>query len=210
MADDLHCLILDHFGITDKIHVVGHDIGDMIALAYASRYPDDVASVIWGECPLPGTYEYDEMKGTPDVFHFFFHRVPDLPEFLIAGKEREYCKHFFDKLIHNSAAITPDDLDHYALAYSQPGAIKAGLEVYRAFERDAEENMQWLNQHGKVRMPTLLMMGSESMLAQMAESMVNEYHDDAEVLLVKKSGHYIAEENLKGFVQAVLYFVGEQ
>jgi pimeloyl-ACP methyl ester carboxylesterase len=209
MAEDLHCLMVDHFGIREKIHVIGHDIGGMIAFAYASRYPDGVASVIWGECPLPGTSKYEDIKGTPDVFHFVFHRVPDLPEFLIAGKEREYCKHFFDKLIHNSAAITPADLDHYTLAYAQPGAIRAGLEVYRAFERDAEENRQWLKQHGKVTVPTLLMMGGECMLAQLADSMANEYHEDAEVLLVKKSGHYIAEENPKGFVQAVLYFVGE-
>jgi pimeloyl-ACP methyl ester carboxylesterase len=209
MAEDLHILIQSHINIKEKIHVIGHDIGGMIAYAYASRYPNDVASVIWGECPLPGTSCYEKVKGTPDVFHFVFHRVPDLPEFLIAGKEREYLKHFFDKIAYNSAAITPADLEHYTLAYSQPGAIRAGLEVYRAFEKDAEENREWVEKHGKVKVPSLLMMGKEFMLAQSAESMASEYHEGAEILTVEDSAHYIAEENPKSFVKGVLEFVSK-
>jgi pimeloyl-ACP methyl ester carboxylesterase len=209
MAQDLHILIRDHLNMKGKIHVVGHDIGGMIAFAYASRYSNDVASVIWGECPLPGTSTYEQIKGSPDVFHFVFHQVPDLPEFLIAGKEREYCKHFFDKIIYNSAAITLEDLDHYALAYEQPGAIRAGLEVYRAFEKDAEENRSWLKTHGKVKVPSLLMMGGKFMLAQSAETMASEFHEGAEVMVIKESGHYIAEEDPEGFVKGVLNFVGK-
>ena len=209
MAEDLHILIQTHFGIEEKIHVVGHDIGGMIAFAYVSRYPEDVASVIWGECPLPGTSFYEEIKGSADVFHFVFHQVPDLPEFLIVGKEREYLKHFFDKISYNSAAIAPADLEQYALAYSQPGAMRAGLEVYRAFEKDAEENRKWVAEHGKVQVPSLLMMGKEFLLAQAGHSMASEYHDGAEVLTVEDTAHYIAEENPEGFVKCVLGFVGK-
>lgn len=70
---------------------MGHDVGEMVAFTYALRYPDNVASVIWGECPLPGSSLFEKMKGTADVSHFVFHtKCPDLPEFLIADKEREY------------------------------------------------------------------------------------------------------------------------
>ncbi|KAI4653169.1 uncharacterized protein J4E79_008682 [Alternaria viburni] len=207
MAEDLRILVQSHFGIKEKINVVGHDIGGMIAFAYASRYPDDVASVIWGECPLPGTSCYENVKGTPDVFHFVFHQVPDLPEFLIAGKEREYLKHFFDKISYNSAAISPADLEHYALAYSQPGAIRAGLEVYHAFEKDVEENRNWVAEHGKVKVPSMLMNGERFMLAQAAEGMANEYHEGAEMVTIEEAAHYIAEENPDAFVKGVLEFV---
>lgn len=64
MAADLHTLLHDHLGVKGEVHVMGHDIGGMIAHAYAARFPDDTASVIWGECPLPGTSFYDEVKGT--------------------------------------------------------------------------------------------------------------------------------------------------
>lgn len=209
MAEDLHILIQSHLGIKEKIHVVGHDIGGMIAFPYASRYPDDVASVIWGECPLPGTSIYDQIKGTPDVFHFVFHRILDLPEFLIAGREKEYCKHFFDKQSYNSAGITPLDLDHYALEYSQPGAMRAAIEVYRAFEEDAEENRKWIADNGKLKIPSMLMVGGEFLLAPHTEVLVKETHEQAEVFVVEESGHYLAEENPEAFVKGVLGFVGK-
>jgi pimeloyl-ACP methyl ester carboxylesterase len=207
MAEDLHILVQDYLGIKDKVHIVGHDIGGMIAYAYASRYADDVASVIWGECPLPGTSSYEEVKATPALFHFVFHQIRDLPEALIAGKEREYITHFYNKLAYNSDGITKEDVDVYTLAFSQPGAIRCGLEVYRSFELDAEENRKRLKDNGKVKVPSLLMMGAKSGLGEHAETMAKETHEGAEVLQVEASGHWIAEGNPEGFVKGVLYFV---
>jgi pimeloyl-ACP methyl ester carboxylesterase len=207
MAEDLHILIQDYLGIKDKIHVVGHDIGGMIAFAYASRYAGHVASVIWGECPLPGTSSYENVKATPALFHFVFHQIRDLPETLIEGKERVYLTHFYNKQAYNSAGITKEDVDIYTLAFSQPGAIRCGLEVYRSFEKDAEENRKWLQENGKVKVPSLLMMGAESGLGELAEAMAEETHEGAEVLQVEESGHWIAEENPDGFVKGVLDFV---
>jgi pimeloyl-ACP methyl ester carboxylesterase len=210
MATDLHLLITEHLGIKSKIHVVGHDIGGMIAVPYAYQYPEGVASLIWGECPLPGTQVYEDVKTHPEVFHFIFHRVPDLPEFLIAGREKEYLAHFFGKQTYNSNAITLSDLEHYAHMYSQPGAIRAGLEVYRAFEQDAEETRKWLKENGRLMVPSCLMMGKEFLLADMAQSMSDDMHGSgAEVVVVEQSGHYIAEENPEGFVKGVLGFVGK-
>lgn len=57
MADDL-IKLLDAIGLKGKVHVVGHDIGGMIAHSLASRHPDKVRSVMWGECPQPGTSIY--------------------------------------------------------------------------------------------------------------------------------------------------------
>ncbi|PVH96172.1 alpha/beta-hydrolase [Periconia macrospinosa] len=211
MAEDLHQLVQSHLGIKDKMHVVGHDIGGMIAFAYASRYPNDVASVIWGECPLPGSTFYEQIKGTPGVFHFVFHQVPDLPEALIAGREKIYLQHFFDKLLYNSAAISPADLEQYTVAYAQPGAIRAGINVYRAFEKDAEENRKWLRENGKLTVPAMGMVGKESFLAASTESMLKEVHEGSKVdtFLVEESSHYIAEENPESFIKGVLGFVGK-
>ncbi|KAF3035945.1 hypothetical protein E8E12_005769 [Didymella heteroderae] len=197
MGEDLRILVQDYLGIKEKIHVVGHDIGGMIAYAYASRYADDVASVV---C-------YEEVKATPALFHFVFHQILDLPEALIAGKEREYITQFYNKLAYNSTGITKEDVDVYTLAFSRPGAIRCGLEVYRSFEKDAMENRKWLQDHGKLKVPSLLLMGAKSGLGVLAEAMVREAHDVAEVLQVEASGHWVAEENPEGFVKRVLDFV---
>ena len=84
MARDLFLLICDHLDIKSRIHLIGHDIGGMIAHAYASQYPEHVASVIWGECPLPGTSSYEANKRLPEQFHFMFHcALDDLATYLV-------------------------------------------------------------------------------------------------------------------------------
>ncbi|OCL04814.1 alpha/beta-hydrolase [Glonium stellatum] len=207
MAGDILIPVRDYLGIKEKIHVVGHDIGGMIAFAYASRYPDHVASVIWGECPLPGSSFYEQSKGTVALFHFIFHSVLDLPEALVAGREGIYLKHFFDKLSYNSAAISLTDLEYYTTCYSQPGAMRCGINVYRAFEKDVEENRKWLKENGKCKIPALALSGGNCFLAQHAESMLKEFHVHVENATVADSGHYIAEENPEDFVHEVLEFV---
>jgi pimeloyl-ACP methyl ester carboxylesterase len=208
MAEDL-LIFMSELGIKSKIHIVGHDIGGMIGFAYASRYPDQVASLIWGECPLPGSTFYEQVKSNPDAFHFVFHRILDLPEALIAGRESMYLQHFFDKQSYNRAAITQSDVTFYTNAYSQPGAMRAGLNLYRTLEKDAEENRKMIEEKGKTKVPTLGMAGNNFIVRLYTEHMMQEMHDGAEIVFVQDSGHYIAEENPEGFVKTVLDFVGK-
>jgi pimeloyl-ACP methyl ester carboxylesterase len=212
MAEDLHLLIHDHLGIKEKVHIVGHDIGGMIAWPYVAQYPDDVASLVWGECPLPGTKFYDNIKGTDTVFHFIFHRVPDLPEALIAGRERIYLQYFYNKISINSAFLTPHDLEVYTQAFEQPGAMRAGIELYRAFEKDSQDNQEWIEKHGRVKVPTLGLFASGFVLAEAAENMLSEMHERGtfETALVDDCGHYIAEEQPAKFVEEILRFVQKQ
>jgi pimeloyl-ACP methyl ester carboxylesterase len=99
MAQDVLKLI-DNLGIEERIHRVGYDIGGMIAYAFAARYPERLASVVWGECPLPETKVYESNRITHAVkqFHFIFHSVLDLPETLVAGRGHIYPSHFFSRL----------------------------------------------------------------------------------------------------------------
>ncbi|KAJ6151657.1 hypothetical protein N7470_007254 [Penicillium chermesinum] len=211
MARDLYALIHDHLAIKSKIHLVGHDIGGMIAHAYVSLYPQDVASIIWGKCPLPGTSCYSANRSMPEQFHFVFHCVPDdLALALVSGRERLYLNDFFSKLSFNANAISASDCEYYTLQYSQPGALRCAFEVYRAFQEDALENIESLRLKGKCMRPVLILSGSESRHAPVAEGMVSEvYGGDIQVAVVEGAGHYITEENPTGFVQAVLEFVSK-
>ncbi|KAF2835122.1 alpha/beta-hydrolase [Patellaria atrata CBS 101060] len=207
MAFDLLKLVREHLGIKDKIHIVGHDIGAMIAYAYASRFSKHVASVTWGECLLPGTDPYENKKGTPELFHFVFHQIRDLPEALIAGREEIYLKHFYDKQVYNGAAISIDSLKYYTTMFSQPGAMRCGIELYRAFGTDAEENREWVKKQGKCGVPSLILSGRKSFLETFASPMAEEVHENIEVACVEEAGHWIAEENPAEFVGKVLAFV---
>ena len=205
LSSDLHRLVglLD---IKDRIHVVGHDIGGMIAHAYAAQFPNDVASVIWGECPLPGTEFYERTKHDAPLWHFNFHSQGDIAEALVAGKEKIYVKHFFDRLAQNPAAISNDDLDFYAQQYSAPGAIRCAFATYRMFEQDAETNRQWASRT-KVKVKNMVLNGGQSFLGSEQMGMAKQMYENPREGLVEGSGHWLAEENPGDFVQKVLGFI---
>ncbi|KAE8143811.1 Alpha/Beta hydrolase protein [Aspergillus pseudotamarii] len=211
MARDLFLLVHDNLLLHSKVHLVGHDIGGMIAHAYASQYPEYVASIVWGECPLPGTSTYDENLKMPEQFHFMFHRAPDdLALYLVSGKERAYIKYFLSKQTCNAQAILPADLEYYTLQYSKPGALRCAFEVYQAFEEDSRENKENLRIQGKSMLPVLVLSGAESRHALEASSMVNQvYGGYIQTENIASSGHYIAEENPEEFLRAVLCFVNK-
>lgn len=213
LAADMIAL-LDALDITEPVHVIGHDIGGMLAYALASRWPDRVRSVCWGECPLPGTESYgrDRMEHAVQQFHFIFHSVPELPEALVAGKERMYVEHFLHKITYNLDAFTEADVDAYAAAYSAPGAMRCAFGVYRAFERDAAENVAWVREHGRCKVPSLVLSGEHSRHREEAEGMALEVTEDEmlEVGVVGGAAHYLTEENPEGFVVAVLAFLGKK
>ena len=88
------------------------------------------------DAPLPGTAVFDRLRADPRYSHFAFHAALDVPEMLVAGRERQYLQVFFNRRTANATAISDADLDAYASAYSAPGAMRAGFEVYRAFGQD--------------------------------------------------------------------------
>ena len=210
MAADIHDLVTKHLGIKDKVHIVGHDIGGMVAHAYATRFSVDTASIAMGEFPMPGTAAYDRTcREDPGVWHFHFHWQTDLPEMLTLGRERQYIKHFYDRLCVNAAAITLADVDHYAGMFEKAGAMRAGFDCYRAFHRDAEENREWLAEHGKCKVPCMSLNGEGSFLAKIAEEQNLETYESTETAKVAGAGHWCAEENPADFVRQVLGWVAK-
>lgn len=210
MAADMLAL-LDTLAITEPVHVLGHDIGGMIAFALASRHHERVRSICWGECPLPGTSAYERSKTEDAVqfFHFIFHSVADLPEALVAGRERVYVSHFLNKITHNLGAFSEADVDFYGEAYAQPGAMRCAFGVYRAFERDAEENREWVGREGKCKVPSMILSGEKSRHRVDAQEMVLEVTERELVQedVVEGAAHYLAEESPGGLVEVVLPFL---
>ncbi|KAL6717602.1 hypothetical protein ACLMJK_005517 [Lecanora helva] len=207
LAQDLYEVIHDKLGIKEKIHIVGHDIGGMIAHAYVAQYPDHVASVNWGECPLPGTIFYEDTKHTAPLWHFDFHAQTDIAISLVTGKEKTYLKHFYDRLGQNPAAFTNEDLEFYTNHYSSAGALYAGFTTYRMFEEDAKHNLAWKEKNGKVKVRAMIMSGEQCFMTARAKEMASEMYENLEQGIIKGSGHWLAEENPEDFVKQVLAFV---
>ena len=182
----------------------------MVAYAFASSFPDSTERLVLMEAPLPGTAVYDRMVATPrlqnmPLWHFFFHNAPNsLGEALTAGCERLYLQQFYQNLAFNQDAIGPADLDRYAASFEATGAMRAGFELYRAFDRDGEDNRTALERDGKLTMPVLALGGASSFFAPVAAEMLHEVAETVTTAAIPECGHWCAEENPRALLEHIL------
>jgi pimeloyl-ACP methyl ester carboxylesterase len=209
MARDIRRLLHDHLEIHPPVIMVGHDLGLMVAYAYAESFRDEVSHLVVMDAPLPGTTVFDSLRVDPRVWHFAFHGARDIPEMLVQGRERQYLKAFFDARTFDPSALSESDLDLYTSAYSAPGAMRAGFEVYRAFDQDVQDNRDALERNGKLTIPVLAVFGAISNTGPRVEAMMHEVATTVTGLRVPRAAHWIAEENPGAFTDGLLRFLSE-
>jgi pimeloyl-ACP methyl ester carboxylesterase len=188
MAQDIHALVksLNY----DRIRLVGHDIGLMVAYAYAAQYPSEVDRLVLMEAFLPGVGEWNKVFLLRDLWHFHFYGKTPLA--LVTGRERIYLEHFWNDFAADPNKSVPEnDREFYAKAYAQPGHMAAGMEVFRAFPKDAEDFAQFAKT--KLSMPLLVLSGEKAggpFLIEQGRMVAS----NVDGVLVKGSGHWLMEE----------------
>lgn len=188
MAQDIHALALalGH----RRVAIVGHDIGLMVAYAYAAQYPAEVDRVALMDAFLPGVGEWKNVWLLRDLWHFHFYG--EVPLKLVAGRERIYLEHFWNDFAADRTKSVPErDRRFYAAAYAQKGAMAAGFEVFRAFERDAADFAKFAE--AKLPMPMLVLTGEKAsgeFLIQQGRLVA----DKVEGVVIKGAGHWLMEE----------------
>lgn len=206
IAGDLRVLLRDKLGITQTA-VVGHDWGGAVAYALAAQDRALVTRLAILDMLLPGV----ELPGLgPDAlssyWHFGFHGVRDLPEMLVAGRERAYISWFFQNFAYNPRAITEADVDEYARCLAQPGALRAGFEYYRAAGQDAVDFAATARE--RLAIPVLALGGERSIGAAVRLCM-EQVANDVRGGVIERCGHWIAEEQPQALRDALLAFLGE-
>lgn len=208
VAGDIRTLVRERLGVAEPVVVVGHDIGLMVAFAYATRFREEVARLVVVDAPLPGTNVFDRLRADPRVWHFAFHGARDLAELLVSGREREYLRFFFDARTTDPSAIAGEAFDAFVSAYAMAGAMRAGFELYRAFDQDAADNRAAVASDGKLAMPVLAVGGERSTSGAFVEEMMCEVASDVTGVVVPGTAHWIPEEDPDAFLEALLSFAG--
>lgn len=198
MAGDLHDLVA---AITDRPieHVIGHDLGAMVAVAYALAHPD-LHSLTLVDAPVPGTATWEPIASNPRIWHFGFHRNVDLAAQLVTGNERLYIEEFVRVRIGNAGAITSSDIDEYVRAYQRPGALRAAFSAYAAFDIDAAHNRAMLAE--PLDVPTLTVGGTLSTSGPLMAATGAEVSRQHTNVSVAGAGHWIPEEAPEALVEA--------
>lgn len=208
MAGDIHRLLRNHLEITGPVILVGHDMGLMVAYAYAQAYRDDVSHLAIIDAPIPGTEVFDRIRSSPKLWHFAFHGARDIAEMLVEGRERQYLQAFFNARIFDPSALSEDAFDKYVTAYSAAGAMRAGFELYRTFDRDAEDNREALRKNGKLTIPTLVVSGGISNTGPFLEEMMHEIADKVTAVRIPRTAHWVPEEAPEELARVLAEFLG--
>jgi pimeloyl-ACP methyl ester carboxylesterase len=188
MAQDIHALVksLKY----DRIRLVGHDIGLMVAYAYAAQYPGEVERLVLMEAFLPGVGDWNSVFLLRDLWHFHFYGKTPLA--LVTGRERIYLEHFWNDFAADpQKSVSEKDRGFYASAYAQPGHMAAGMEVFRAFPKDAVDFAGFART--RLTMPMLVLSGEKAggpFLIEQGKMVAT----DVEGVLVKGAGHWLMEE----------------
>jgi pimeloyl-ACP methyl ester carboxylesterase len=201
MAQDIHALA-SSLEIKSAA-IAGHDIGLMVAYAYAAQYPGEVERIALLDAFLPGIGDWKNVWLMRDLWHFHFYG--ETPLALVAGRERIYFEHFWNDFAADRTHSVPEaDRQFYAAEYARPGGMRAGFEYFRAFEQDAKDFQELAKT--KLRMPMLVITGGKASGEFLIEQ-ARLVAESVKGLVVPESGHWLMEEAPAQTIPALVEFL---
>ncbi len=187
----------------EKARVVGHDIGLMVAYAYAAQFPAEVDKLVVMDAFLPGVAEGDAVYNTPTLWHFRFHGPT--PEALVQGRERTYFDYYWNEFAADRTRSLPEaDRAAYAAAYARPGRMHAGWQYFASFPQTGKDFAQLAET--RLTMP-ILSIGGEKSLGDVLGRQMKLVGTDVKVVVLKAAGHWILEERPQETMDALVSFL---
>lgn len=200
-ATTMHALVRS-LGV-EKAEVVGHDIGLMVAYAYAAQFPSEVTKLVVMDAFLPGVAGWEDVYNNPGIWHFRFNGPT--PELLVKGRERTYFEHYWNDFAADKTHSIPEAARKvYAAAYARPGRMRAGWGYFVSFPQAAKD-FAVLSQT-KLTMP-VLSIGGEKANGLLLGQQMKLVATDVTVVVLKNTGHWLMEENTKETTDALVKFL---
>jgi len=182
----------------------GHDAGGQIVYAYLHAFPDELRAAVIANVAIPGVLPWPEIERDARIWHFNFHAVPELPEAVVAGRERRYFDYFFDRLAADPRGVPDEARARYARAYARPAALHAGFEWYRAFPQDKQDNLAVRGR--RVATPVLYLRGDAdpgATLDQYVAGLRDGGLSRVRGQKIAQSGHFVADEQPEALADAL-------
>jgi pimeloyl-ACP methyl ester carboxylesterase len=187
----------------EKARVVGHDIGLMVAYAYAAQFPAETEKLVVMDAFLPGVAGWEDVYNNPGIWHFRFNGPT--PEALVRGRERIYFDHFWNDFAADKNHSIPEaDRVAYTAAYSRPGRMRAGWAYFVSFQQAAKDFAEL--SRTKLNMPVLAI-GGEKANGDLLGQQMKIVASNATIVVLKDTGHWVMEERPKETSDALFNFL---
>jgi len=186
-----------------RARIVGHDIGLMVAYAYAAQFPEETEKLVLMDAFLPGVAGWEAIYNNPAIWHFRFNGPT--PEKLVEGRERVYFEHFWNDFAADKTHSIPEpERQAYTAAYSRPGRMRAGWAYFVSFQKAASD-FAGLAQT-KLTMPVLTI-GGEKANGQALGDQGKVVASNVTVIVLQNAGHWLMEEQPKKTMDALIGFL---
>lgn len=190
-------LVSDVIAIADqlgqqRVSLAGHDWGAAVAWSAALLHPQRVAKLAVLNVPHPSVMRRFLMTQPRQMlrsWYMFFFQLPWLPEALFSA----FDFHMGARSLARSSrpgTFSAEDLAQYRAAWSQPGALTAMINWYRALFRSRAKFSD-----RTVRVPTRILWGERDafLVPEMARESLR-YCTDAELFTFADASHWLQHE----------------
>jgi pimeloyl-ACP methyl ester carboxylesterase len=206
LAEDIHQLLAG-LGLAGQVSLVGHDVGTMVAFAYAAAHRDSASRLVLIEAPLADEALYAFPALTPQGPGFwnfgFFTLQNGLPERMLAGREDIWVAGFVDWMERVKGGVGEQAIAEYAAHLRQPGHTRASFEYFRTLHADVAETIR--HRAAPLTIPVLAI-GAEGILGKTVRDQVVRYARDV-IGDVAPTGHWVAEEDPAYLTARLLAFL---
>jgi len=187
--------LLRQAGVEGKVHVVGWDMGALPAYLFAATHPDEVATLVYLDEPLPSVNLHELSAFTRENYggywHFGFNHTSGLAELLLQGHEREYFNFLYGQMLYDPSSITEEDKDEYLRTFATPAGIMGSNGWYRDLLVTTDQFAEAIAR-GKLSLPVLGLGGEAG--TPFTKDQLAVIADDVEGGVIAECGHMIAEE----------------
>jgi pimeloyl-ACP methyl ester carboxylesterase len=212
MATDVYQLI-QKLGL-QQVHVLGHDIGGMVAMSLAFNYPKVVKKLIVADglhpsegmmqmrlLPVPGTFSAKIDKQQPYTWWMSFNQVKGLPEQLLEGRYRFLLDWLFEYVMVDASKMSDFEREVYAVIYNQSERIRASNAWYQTFNQDIED----AKTYSQLKMPVLGIASNVSygFYQYALPTLAAQY----QLVHLADTGHYMFEESPEAVNESIIAFI---
>jgi pimeloyl-ACP methyl ester carboxylesterase len=212
MATDIMDLVRQ-LGLS-KVHLMGHDIGGMVAMSFAFNYPEFTEKLIVLDgshpsegmmqmplMPAPGTFKEKMDANMPYAWWMGFNQVKGLPEQILEGRFQYLLDWLFNYVMIDDSKMSAFDRAVYACHYNEVENIRAANAWYQTFSQDIED----AKTYQPLNMPVL---GIGSYISFNLMKMGLPFvATDVNIIGILDSGHYLYEEQPQQVIDAVSKFL---
>ena len=207
MAQDIRELV-DALGY-DRVQLVGHDRGARVAHRFALDHADVLDRLtVLDIAPTLHMFRNGTVQTAAGFWHWLFHQRSDLPELLVGPNIDAYLSYFFNEWAHQRIPAQ-EALTEYVAAYSQPGALRASFDDYRATAQDLEDDQGDFDAGHILRDPVQVLWGEYGLVG--GTRVLDAWKPFAPKAFggtVESCGHFIPEERPDELARLLLEYHG--